>query len=75
MRMARPADPSFIGGAGVTTPLRKRARVRTRPVTGFFEAIPVAHIDRFFKFLVPDFHHALHQSGATFNWHLAQGQG
>ena len=58
MRMARPADPSFIGVAGVTTPLRKRARVRTRPVAGLFQAAPVTYIDRFFEFLVPDFHHA-----------------
>ena len=67
MRMARPADPSFIGGAGVITPLRKRARVRTWPVAGLFQAAPVTYIDRFFEFLVPDFHRAPYKSPFAFS--------
>lgn len=54
--MARPAYPPFIAGASVSASLRKRARIRARPVTGLFEAVPVTHIDRFFEFFIFDFH-------------------
>ncbi|MDA8375712.1 MAG: hypothetical protein M0Z50_01310, partial [Planctomycetia bacterium] len=62
MRMASPAYPSFIAGAGITTPLRKRARIRARPVTGFFEASTVTYIDRFLEFFIFDFHIHPHTS-------------